>query len=96
MWGAEGEERFPLSGKPPQWRGDQLGQRGSFGGLNESAAFGLWQAGQSKTYTDGTCCNPACPSLSHVSAGAEGGMGAGTWGLESGPRTGTAVGCLET
>ena len=55
--GAIGEERFPHSGKPPhRWRGDQLGQRGGFGDSEESAASGLWQAGQSKTHMDGPYC----------------------------------------
>ena len=30
-----------------------------------------WQAGQSKTYTDGPCHSPTCPSLRHVSIGVD-------------------------
>ena len=41
--GAEGEERFPHSGKPSHWQGDHLGQRQSFRDSEESAATGLWQ-----------------------------------------------------
>ena len=81
LWGAgpEGEEWFLHSGKSPHWQGHQLGERGKFGSLEESTATSLWQAGQSKTYTDGLCHSPAQPSLSCVSAGVEGG-----WVLEHG------------
>ena len=37
---------FPHPGKPLHWRGDQLGQKGSFRGLEESAAVSLQQAEQ--------------------------------------------------
>ena len=40
-WGAEGEERFPHLGKPPHWWEDQLGLKGSFRGLEESATTSL-------------------------------------------------------
>lgn len=49
MWPWEGavrEEMFPHSGKPLQWLGDQPGHKGSFRGLEESAAAALWQAEQ--------------------------------------------------
>ena len=36
--GAEGKERFLHLWKPTHWWGDQLGQRGSFLGLEERAA----------------------------------------------------------
>ena len=48
--GAEGEERFPHLGKPSHWQKDQLGQKGRFGGSEESTASGRWQAGQNETY----------------------------------------------
>ena len=34
-------------------------------------ANGLWQAGQSEMYTDGSCHNPTCPILRHVSTAAD-------------------------
>lgn len=40
---------------------------------------GVWQAGQSKTYTDGSCHRPAHPSLRLMSVGAQ-----GCWVLEHG------------
>ena len=40
---------------------------------------GLWQAGQGKTYPDGSCHRPAHPSLGLMSVGAQ-----GCWVLESG------------
>ena len=42
--GAEGKERFLHLGKPPHWRGDQLGQKESFRGSEESTENGLHQA----------------------------------------------------
>ena len=78
-WGAEGEERLLHLGKAPHQRGDQLGQKGSLGGSEESPATSLWLSGQRETYTDGPCHSPACPSLRRVSTGAHGG-----WGLERG------------
>ena len=55
LWGEVREkERFLHPEKAPHHQGDQLGQKGSFGGLlEESTSTGLWQAGQSETYTDG-------------------------------------------
>ena len=80
-WGAEGEERFPYSQKPLHQWGDQLRQRGSFRGSEESAATSLWQAGQCKTYTDGLCHSSAHPSLSRASPGAKRGwvLACGIW-----------------
>ena len=42
---------------------------------------GVWQAGQSKTYTDGSCHRPAHPSLGLMSVGAQGCwvLGHGDW-----------------
>ena len=45
----------------------------------ESAATGLWQAGQSETYRDGLCHSPVQPSLRCMSAGVD-----GVWVLECG------------
>ena len=47
--------------------------------LEESEMAGVWQAGQSKTYTDGSCQRPAHPSLGLMSVGAQ-----GCWVLEHG------------
>ena len=47
--------------------------------LEESDMAGLWQAGQSKTYTDGSCHRPAHPSLGLMSVGTQ-----GCWVLECG------------
>ena len=93
--GTEGEERFLHTGKPPHWWGNQLGQKGSFEGSEESTATSLWQAGHSKTYTDGLCYSPVRHSLRRV-CWCGWVLGAGTWGLESRPKEGTAVGCEET
>ena len=76
---AENEERFPHLWRPPQQRGDQLGQRGSFRVSEESPATSLCQAGQSETYTDGLCHGTVHPSLRWVSARAHWG-----WVLELG------------
>ena len=57
------EERFLHPGKPLHWQGDQLGQKGSFRGLQESAAAGLQQAEQMEACTNGPCHRPALPSL---------------------------------
>ena len=88
LWegGAEGKERFPHSVKPCHRREDHLGQRGSFGDSKDSAASRLWQARQSKTYMDGSCCSPACSSLSCESAGVERGwvLGCGVWRVDPG------------
>ena len=62
----------------------------------ESTATGLWQAGQSKTYTHGPCHSPAaCPRLRRVSPVQ---MRAGCWNMGFGEQTrkSTAVGCEET
>ena len=40
--------------------------------LEESTSTGLWQAGQSETYTNGPCHSPVYPSMRHVSADANG------------------------
>ena len=56
MWPWEGavrEEMLPHSGKPLQWLGDQPGHRGSFRGLEESAAAALCVAGGTETCTEG-------------------------------------------
>ena len=86
LWGAEGEERFLYLGKPSHWWRDQLGQKGSFRGSEESPATGLWQAGQSETCTGGLCHIPACPRLRQVSAGVHGGwvLEHGVWRAEPG------------
>ena len=47
------EEMLPHSGKPLQWLGDQPGHRGSFRGLEESAAAALCVAGGTETCTEG-------------------------------------------
>ena len=47
---------------------------------------------QDKVRTVHTVCTAALPSLSHVSP-VERRLGAGKWGLEHGPRKGTAAGC---
>ena len=62
--------------------------------MEESTATGMWQAGQSETYTDGLCHSSAQLRLRWVSASAQGG-----WVLERGVwrrGEGTAVGCEET
>ena len=72
----------PASEEAPLPAGRSIGTEGELQGLSEeSAAIGLWQAGQSETYTDGLCHNPACPSLRRVSTGAH-----GDWMLEHGVR----------
>ena len=54
--------------------------KGELWGLSEErAAIGLWQAGQSETYTDSQCHSPVHPSLRQVSAIADRG-----WVLECG------------
>lgn len=49
--------------------------------LEENEMAGVWQAGQSKTYTDGSCHRPAHPSLGLMSVGAQGCwvLGHGDW-----------------
>lgn len=49
--GAVREEMFPHSGKPLQWLGDQPAHKGSFRGLEESAAAAPWQAEQRPAQT---------------------------------------------
>ena len=67
------EERSPYPGKLLHWWGDQLGQKGSFRGSEESAAVGSQQAEQRKTSIDGLCQLPSVPSPRRMSAGACGG-----------------------
>ena len=73
-------------GKPPHQWGDHLGQKGSFGVLEESTATSLWQEGQTETYPNGPCHSPACPSLRHVSIRVNGGwvLKRGVWGADPG------------
>ena len=77
--GAVREEMFPHSGKPLQWLGDQPAHKGSFRGLEESAAASGQQLEQREncTHDQGFC--PAFPSLRHVSARVD-----GSWVLELG------------
>lgn len=77
--GAEGKEKVLHLGKPLHQQGDQQGQKRSSGGLEQSAATGQWQAGQSETYLDGVCHSSTHPSLKCGSASVDGG-----WGLERG------------
>ena len=66
--GAKAEERFLHPRKPPHQWGNQLGQKGEYLRLlEEGETAGLWQTGQSETYTDGPCHSPVCPRLGCVS-----------------------------
>ena len=67
------EERFPHSGKPLHWQGDQLGLRRSLRGLEEGRTAGLWQAGQRDPSAGGPGHRAALPNPSHASTGAHGG-----------------------
>ena len=62
-------------------------QKRSLRGSEASPAAGLWQTGQSETYTDSPCqtCTPVTQ-----------GLGAGMCSLQSRPREGTALVCGET
>ena len=70
---------IPTSGGAPSQMGDQVRQKRNFGGSEETAGTGLWQAGQSERYTEGPSHNTACPSLRRVSTGRDRG-----WVLEHG------------
>ena len=85
------EEIFSIR-KKPSWWGNQLRQKGMFGGLKENTVDGLWKAGQGKNCACGPCRSPAHPGLSSVS------HCRGCWVLESGGlerrlREETVVGC---
>ena len=60
--GAVKEETFLHPGKHLHWRGDQLGQKGSFRGSEESATTGWWQAEQREMGTEDRCHLVAIPS----------------------------------
>ena len=60
--GAGKGETFPHPGKPLNWWEDQLGQKGSFTGLEESTAASWWQAEQTETSTEDLCYLAAIPS----------------------------------
>ena len=62
--------RGPASAEAPSPVESSATTEGNFRGSEESS---LWQAGQTETYADGSCYNPACPSLRWVSTGGRGG-----------------------
>ena len=68
------EERFPHPGSPLHQWGDQLGQKGSFRGSEESAATSLQEAEWRKTSTDSPGHLAALPSLRGASVGMRGGL----------------------
>ena len=78
-------EEVPTLGEAPSLVGRSVGTERQLWELSEeSAATGLWQAGQSETYTDGPYHSPACLSLRGVSTCAE---GARCWNMGFGEQT---------
>ena len=53
----------------------------------------LCKAGQSKKRARGLCHSSVLPQPESCVSCCGGGLGAGRWSLEHGPREGTAVGC---
>ena len=94
--GSQSRGEVPASKEAPSPTGKSVGTEGEHLRLSEEGEMdGLWQTGQSGTYTNGACHSLACPSLD-VCLQCTQGLRAGTWGLESKLRGGTAVGCKET
>ena len=90
-WGAGVEERLHHLGKPLYQQGDQIGQKGRCGVLEERSAIGQWQGGQRETYRRFVPQHCAPQSEMGVL-----GIGSVTWGLESTPKEDTASGYEET
>ena len=82
-WGAEEEERFPHPGKPPHQQGNQLGQKERLKLSEEGETAGLWQTGQSVTYTDGSSHSPVAQTGMCVCQCVR----AGSWNVEIGEQT---------
>ena len=69
-----GGEEVPAPGEAPSLMGKSVGTEGEHLRLSEEGeTAGLWQTGQSETYTDSLCHSPACPRLGRVSTRAHGG-----------------------
>ena len=90
-WGAGGEEKLQHLGKPLYQQGDQMGQKGRFGVLEERSAIGQWQGGQRETYRGFVPQHCAHQSEMGVL-----GLGSVTWGLESRLKEDIAAGYEKT
>ena len=64
----------PAYGKALSLAGKSVETKGELQGYQKSASSGLWQAGQSETYTDGPCTALHSPNLRCVVTGAHGGL----------------------
>lgn len=49
------EERFPHTGRPPDWWGDHPGQKGKFKASEKTAAASLRRAKWRESHADGQC-----------------------------------------